>query len=41
MKAEIAYVGNKKLIDINSVVDVYSKDNNEFRYMLGSLLRKK
>lgn len=41
MKAEIAYVGHKKLIDMNSIVDVNSKDNNEFRDVLGSLLRKK
>lgn len=41
MKAEIAYVGHKKLIDINSIVDVNSRDNSEFRDVLGSLLRKK
>lgn len=41
MKAEIAYVANKKLIDINSFSNKNSKNTSEFKNTLSSLLRKK
>lgn len=41
MKAEIAYIGNQKLVDLNSVLDVQSTSNSKFREVLESFLRRK